>query len=447
MTSAPAPEGQSKFVIVGGGLGGALLACFLGKAGHRVDVYEMRGDLRTTEIVGGRSINLALSYRGLCALERIGLADEVLKIAVPMRGRMIHSRGGETAFQPYGVDDSQAINSVSRGGLNVILLTAAARYPGVRLFFNEKCTDVDGDTGRVELTNTATDEHKTVQAETIFAVDGAFSAVRRALQKRERFDYSQTYLAHGYKELTIPAAPGGGFRIEKNALHIWPRKSFMMIALPNADGSFTVTLFWPFEGENSFSAIRNEADLKAFFAEQFPDAVPLLPDLAAQYFQNPTGSMVTVRCSPWHLGSRVCLLGDAAHAVVPFYGQGMNAAFEDVLVLSECMERLEPHRESVFQEYEALRKPHADALAELAVANFIEMRDKTGSRRFLWKKKYEKFLAKLLPGRFIPLYVMVTFTRIPYADAVKRAKRQHRNVIVAVVAALAVIVASLKQAL
>jgi kynurenine 3-monooxygenase len=420
MTPASAPDRQPKFVIVGGGLGGALLACFLGKAGHSVDVYEMRDDLRTTEIVGGRSINLALSYRGLCALERIGLAEEVLKIAVPMRGRMIHSRSGETAFQPYGVDDSQAINSVSRGGLNVILLRAAAKYPGVRLFFNEKCTDVDADTGRIDLTNTTSGEHRTVRGDTIFAVDGAFSAVRRALQRHERFNYSQRYLEHGYKELTIPAAPGGGFRIEKNALHIWPRKSFMMIALPNADGSFTVTLFWPFEGDNSFAAIRNEADLKAFFAEQFPDAVSLIPDLAAQYFHNPTGSMVTVRCSPWHLGSRVCLLGDAAHAVVPFYGQGMNAAFEDVLVLSECMERLEPHRESVFQEYETLRKPHADALAELAVGNFLEMRDKTGSRLFLWKKKYEKFLAKLLPGWFIPLYVMVTFTRIPYADAMRR---------------------------
>ncbi len=421
--------GNSEFVIVGGGLGGALLACFLGKAGHRVDVYEMRDDLRTTEIVGGRSINLALSYRGLCALEKVGLADEVLKIAVPMRGRMIHSRSGETAFQPYGVNDSQAINSVSRGGLNVILLSAAAKYPTVRLFFNEKCNDVDVESGRLDFTNTRTGQHNIVEAKTILSVDGAFSAVRRALQKRERFDYSQSYLEHGYKELTIPPAPGGGFRMEKNALHIWPRKSFMMIALPNADGSFTVTLFWPFEGENSFAAIRNEAELRSFFVGQFPDAVPLMPNLAAEYFHNPTGSMVTVRCSPWHIGPRVCLLGDAAHAVVPFYGQGMNAAFEDILVLSECMERLEPHRESVFQEYETLRKPDADALANLAVGNFVEMRDKTGSRLFLWKKKYEKLLAKTLPGWFVPLYVMVTFTRTPYTQAVRRAKLQNRSVL------------------
>lgn len=434
---------QAEFVIVGGGLGGALLACFLGKAGYTVDVYEMRDDLRTTEIAGGRSINLALSYRGLCALEKIGLAEEVLKIAVPMRGRMIHSRTGDTAFQPYGVDDSQAINSVSRGGLNVILLTAAAKYPTICLFFNEKCTEIDADMGRLEFANTKTGEHKSVQAATIFGVDGAFSVVRRALQKRERFNYSQTYLEHGYKELTIPAAPGGGFRIEKNALHIWPRKSFMMIALPNADGSFTVTLFWPFEGDNGFATIGSESDLHTFFDAQFPDAVPLMPNLAGDYFHNPVGSMVTVQCRPWHLGSRVCLLGDAAHAVVPFYGQGMNAAFEDVLVLSECMERHKSDLETAFVEYERLRKPNADALADLAIGNFVEMRDKTGSRLFLWKKKYEKLLAKLLPGRFIPLYVMVTFTRIPYAEAVQRARNQNLYVFCALAALIVLLVIGL----
>lgn len=430
---------KSEFVIVGGGLGGALLACFLGKAGHSVDVFEMRDDLRTTELVGGRSINLALSYRGLCALDAVGLAEEVLKIAVPMRGRMIHSRTGEIAFQPYGVDDSQAINSVSRGGLNAILLAAAAKYSGVRLHFHEKCTEFDPDAGRLEFVNTKSEAHKTVHARTVFAVDGAFSAVRRAMQKRERFNYSQSYLEHGYKELTIPPAPDGGFSIEKNALHIWPRKSFMMISLPNADGSFTVTLFWPFEGENSFASIQNESDLQSFFQAQFPDAVPLMPNLAADYFDNPTGSMVTVRSSPWHLGDKVCLLGDAAHAVVPFYGQGMNAAFEDVLVLSECMARNTADRAAAFEEYERLRKPNADALADLAVANFVEMRDKTGSRLFLWKKKYEKWLARLLPGRFIPLYVMVTFTRIPYAQAVRRSKRQNKRVFAFLVCIVAVL--------
>ena len=442
---------RPRFVIVGGGLAGSLTACYLGKRGYEVDVYEMRDDLRVSEIGRGRSINLALSYRGLCALEPVGLADEVLKQAVPMRGRMIHSPAGELAFQSYGVEQSQAINSVSRGGLNGILLTAAEEYPGVRLHFGEKCTDVDLDAGEAEFVRTRTGEHSRVRGDVIVSADGAFSAVRKACQKRERFNYSQDYLEHGYKELTIPPAAGGGFALEKNALHIWPRRSFMMIALPNADGSFTCTLFWPFGGPNSFAAIKTKSDLLAFFEAEFPDAVPLMPNLAADYFGNPTGSLVTIRCSPWHVEDRVVLLGDAAHAVVPFYGQGMNAAFEDVLVLDECLRSAFPSRDRdpsrdregavaaadarwsdelrrAFQEFEALRKPNADALADLAVANFIEMRDRTGSRWFLLKKKGERLLAKLLPGWYLPLYSMVTFTRIPYAEAVARARKQNRTV-------------------
>jgi len=415
---------HSKFVIIGGGLGGALLACYLGKAGFRTEVYEMRDDLRTTELPGGRSINLALSYRGLCALEPVGLVDEVLRQAIPMRGRMIHAVTGETVFQPYGVDDSQAINSVSRAGLNIALLNAAAKYPNVRLFFDQKCTDVRLDNGDVELLKTKTHERSTVHADVVLSADGAFSVVRRIMQKQDRFNYSQEYLGHGYKELTIPSGPGGAFALEKNALHIWPRKSFMMIALPNADGSFTCTLFWPFEGANSFAAVPDEGELLRFFEEQFPDALPLMPTIAHDYFMNPTSSMVTVRCTPWHAGGRVVLLGDAAHAVVPFYGQGMNAAFEDVLVLDECVKKHRPDWARVFEAYETARRPHTDALADLAVHNFLEMRDKTGSRMFLMQKKAEKFLSKLLPGLFVPLYIMVTFTRIPYAEAVHRAYRQ-----------------------
>jgi kynurenine 3-monooxygenase len=440
---------RPRFVVVGGGLAGALAACYLGKAGYEVDVFEMRDDLRVSEIGGGRSINLALSYRGLCALEPVGLAAEVLKTAVPMRGRMIHSVTGELTFQHYGVEESQAINSVSRGGLNAILLSAAERYPSVRLHFDEKCTDVDLDTGEAEFTNTRTGQHRRLRGDVVLSADGAFSAVRRSMQKRERFNYSQEYLEHGYKELTIPPGPGGRFQLERNALHIWPRRSFMMIALPNADGSFTCTLFWPFEGPDSFAAITSEQELMAFFNEQFPDAVPLMPALAQDYFGNPTGSLVTVRCSPWHVGGRVLLLGDAAHAVVPFYGQGMNAAFEDVLVLDECVRRFFPSGdrkgvdeapapdfagglERAFEAFEAVRKPNANALAELAIGNFIEMRDYTGSKLFLMKKKGEKLLAKLLPGWYLPLYTMVTFTRIPYAEAVARSRRQNWIVAAAV---------------
>lgn len=420
---------DQKFVIVGGGLGGALMAVYLGRAGYDVEVYELRADLRTTEVAGGRSINLALSHRGLCALERAGLVEEVLRTAIPMRGRMIHALDGHLAYQPYGKDRTQAIHSVSRAGLNIVLLNAAAKLPNVRLYFQHKCTRVDPDTGAVELVDTQSGKVTRVEGRVVVSADGAFSAVRRAMQKLDRFDYGQSYLAHGYKELTIPAGPGGSFALEKHALHIWPRGTFMMIALPNFDGSFTVTLFWPFEGPNSFGAIRTHESLLSFFERTFPDAVPLMPTLAEDYFANPTGSLVTIRSAPWSWEDRIVLLGDAAHAIVPFYGQGMNAAFEDVLVLDECLARQRDDRQRAFQEFFALRKEHTDALAELAVANFIEMRDHTGSRMFLFKKKAEKWLHKLFPRWYIPLYTLVTFTRTPYADAVRRARRQNCTVL------------------
>jgi len=419
---------QPKFVIIGGGPAGSLLANYLGKGGYEVDVYEMRDDLRTTEVGRGKSINLALSYRGLSAMKPVGLTEEVMRLAVPMRGRMIHSVHGDLAFQSYGVEDSQAINSVSRSGLNVALLNAAAQYPSVRLHFNAKCNDIRFDSGDVSIVDTKSGTVSQVRGDILASADGAFSTVRRALQKLDRFEYSQAYLEHGYKELTIPPARNGEFALDKNALHIWPRRSFMMIALPNSDGSFTCTLFWPFEGLGSFAAVQTERDLLEFFEKQFPDALPLMPKLSEDYFANPVGSMVTLRCRPWHVGDRVVLLGDACHAVVPFYGQGMNAAFEDVLALSECMDQHRPDWRRVFETYEASRKPNTDALADLAVANFIEMRDHTGSRLFLFKKKWERLLGKLFPGWYVPLYVLVTFSRTPYAEAVRRARRQNRIV-------------------
>ncbi|MEK7757112.1 MAG: NAD(P)/FAD-dependent oxidoreductase, partial [Planctomycetota bacterium] len=415
-----------------GGPAGALLANYLGKGGYEVDVYEMRDDLRTAEIGRGKSINLALSYRGLSAMKPVGLTEEVMRLAVPMRGRMIHSVKGDIAFQSYGVEDSQAINSVSRSGLNVAILNAAAQYPSVRLHFNAKCNDIRLDSGEVTIVDTRSGAVSNMRGDIVASADGAFSTVRRTMQKMDRFNYSQTYLEHGYKELTIPPVRNGEFALNKNALHIWPRRSFMMIALPNSDGSFTCTLFWPFEGRNSFAAIRTESDLHGLFEKQFPDALGMMPTLAEDYFANPVGSMVTLRCSPWHVGDRVVLLGDACHAVVPFYGQGMNAAFEDVLVLSECMGKHRPDWRRVFEAYEECRKPNTDALADLAVANFIEMRDHTGSRLFLLRKKWEKLLGKLFPWWYIPLYTLVTFTRTPYAEAVVKARRQNRIVLTTV---------------
>jgi kynurenine 3-monooxygenase len=354
-------------------------------------------------------------------------------MAIPMRGRMIHSQAGQLTFQPYSKDPNEAINSVSRGGLNLALVEAAEAMPNVRVRFEHRCVDIDPDTGRAELESPR--ERVFTDADLLIGADGAFSAVRARLQRQDRFDYSQDYLAHGYKELTIPPGPSGEHRMERNALHIWARQSFMMIALPNIDGSFTCTLFCPFEGPASFASIRGDADVLPFFNQHFPDAVPHMPTLVEDYRTNPTSSLVTVRCHPYHVGDRVVLLGDAAHAVVPFYGQGMNAAFEDCAVLNECLQRHGPNRAAALREYDALRKENADALADLAVENFIEMRDKTASRFFRLKKKTEQTLHKLLPGWYVPLYSMVSFSRIPYAEAVRRARRQNRivrNVAVAV---------------
>lgn len=416
------------FTIVGAGLAGTLLACYLARAGQRVDLYEKRSDPRSQTPERGRSINLALSVRGIAALREVGLAERVLRDGILMRGRMIHSATGRLNFQPYGKDDSEALISVSRAGLNRTLVEAAAEYPHVQLHFGHKCTGFDPTYRSLEFLDETTRTVRTIPAEVVIGADGAFSAVRGALQKLERFDFAQDYLAHGYKELTLPAGPGNSFPIEKHALHIWPRGSFMMIALPNLDGSFTCTLFWPYEGPNSFAALTTAADIERFFGEQFPDAVPLLPDLADQFLHNPTSALVTIRCRPWHLGERVVLLGDAAHAVVPFLGQGMNAAFEDCLVLSECLATNSSNREAAFRAYEARRKPHLDVLADLCVANFIEMRDKVGSPLFVLTKKLALGLHWLLPGWYLPLYTMIEFSRIPYGDALRSARRQDRLV-------------------
>jgi kynurenine 3-monooxygenase len=420
---AEPPSSKPDVVIVGAGLAGTLLACALARTGRRVDVYEKRPDPRRRQPEHGRSINLALSVRGIHALREIGLADEVLKASILMRGRMIHAPAGTLTFQPYGKDDSQALHSVSRAGLNRLLVEAAARYPSIRLFFEHKCAGLDLDSGKLELLDGSTHTTVHVPADFVVGADGAYSAVRERLQKQERFNYQQDYLSHGYKELTIPAGAGGAFRIEKHALHIWPRGSFMMIALPNEDGSFTCTLFWPFEGPNSFAALRTPEAITSFFQQRFPDAVPLIPTLADDFLHNPTGALVTVRCQPWHWGERVVLLGDACHAVVPFLGQGMNAAFEDCTVLTDCLARY-AERHAALAAYETMRKQHVDVLADLCIDNFLEMRDRVGSRLFVLRKKLSVLLHRLFPKWYIPLYVMIEFTRIPYADALRRARRQ-----------------------
>ena len=429
---------MAKFILIGSGLAGGLLGAYLGRRGHDVDLYERRADPREGNIVGGRSINLAISTRGIHALEQIGIAEEALRHAIPMRGRMIHDRSGALHFTPYDVDPQKCINSIGRAALNTTVIQAAQRYPNVRVYFDHRCTGVDLDTpvAHLETANRTV----TATADAVVGVDGAFSAVRKSMQGEiANFQYDESYLAHGYKELMIPPAPDGSWRMEKNALHIWPRKSFMMIALPNPDGSFTCTLFWEFEGPRSFATTKTDEDVRRFFGEEFPDAVSLMPTLLEDFRDNPTGSLVTIRCAPWFYRDKVCLVGDAAHAVVPFYGQGMNAAFEDCIVLDECLQDSPQDRERAFAEYFHRRKENADALADLAIGNFIEMRDKTASKTFRAKKKLDHFLEAALPGIYLPLYTMVTFTRIPYAEAARRARLQDRIVYMALIAIVLII--------
>jgi kynurenine 3-monooxygenase len=432
--------------IVGAGLGGALMAVFLGRAGHRVKVYDRRADPRKGGLGRGRSINLAISTRGLAALERVGLDKKLLEVAVPMRGRMVHAVDSGLTFQPYGHEPHHVIHSVSRGGLNRLLVEAAEAMPNVEVRFGQRCVGVELENAAGVFSDIETGRSESVAADLLIGADGAYSEVRLALQQTDRFEYAQSYLEHGYKELTIPAADGGGFRMERNALHIWPRGGFMMIALPNVDGSYTCTCFWPFAGDNSFSALATGEEVRAYFSKTFPDAVPLMPSLEEDFLLNAVGSLVTVRCAPWRFKDRVALLGDAAHAVVPFYGQGANAAFEDCIILDECLREFSGDVAAALDTYERRRKRHADALADLAIGNFLEMRDKTASKTFLFGKKVEKVLAKLLPGRFVPLYYMVSFSRTPYADAVSRARAQWRAVFAvagAVLVAVLVVLAAL----
>jgi kynurenine 3-monooxygenase len=414
-----------KFVLIGSGLAGGLLAAYLGRRGYEVELYERRSDPRAGNFVAGRSINLALSTRGIHALQQLGLADEVLRHAIPMRGRMIHDKTGDLHFAPYDVDPNKCINSIGRAALNTTVIEAAQQFPNVHVYFNHRCTDIDLDRTAAHILNTDNQQTITASGDVIIGVDGAFSAVRQAMQKSlPTFHYDESYLEHGYKELTIPPAPDGSWQLEKNALHIWPRKSFMMIALPNPDGSFTCTLFWQFKGARSFESTTSDQAIRRFFDEEFPDAVQLMPNLLEDFQLNSTGSLVTIRCAPWIYKDRIALVGDAAHAVVPFYGQGMNAAFEDCVVLNESLAQFPSDRARAFAAYFEQRKPNADALADLAVQNFIEMRDKTASRIFRAKKKLDHLLEAMLPEIYLPLYSMVTFTRIPYAQAARRARLQ-----------------------
>ncbi|RAW02713.1 FAD-dependent oxidoreductase [Pseudochryseolinea flava] len=414
---------KKRIAIVGGGLVGSLLAIYLVKRGYVVNVFERRHDPRKTDLYAGRSINLALSTRGLKSLEEVGLAAKIRQEAIPMHGRMMHNIKGELSFLPYG-KEGQFINSISRASLNVMLINEAENL-GAQYTFNHRCTHVDLD--KTTLTFQDEDHHITQkQFHQIVGADGAFSAVRGAMQFTDRFDFSQDYIDHGYKELTIPAGHYGSFQLEKNALHIWPRESFMMIALPNPDGSFTCTLFFPFEGKKSFDALKDLSNVEKFFQDQFPDAVKLMPDLLKDFQENPTSSLVTMQCYPW-CKNNTLLIGDAAHAIVPFYGQGMNAGFEDCRILNKLLNETHDDWSAAAAKFQTQRKPNADAIAKLALDNFVEMRDLVGDPEFLLRKKIESHLHTLFPTQWIPLYSMVTFNEnIAYADAYAIGQKQKK---------------------
>jgi kynurenine 3-monooxygenase len=424
-TFAAASEAAEPLVVMGAGLVGSLLALYLARRGHPVQVFERLPDPRTQGLLGGRSINLALSDRGWRALAGVGVADDIRQVGIPMYRRVMHDGQGQLTFQPYG-QDNQAIYSVNRGSLNCALLDIVEKEASVQVTFGQKLTQIDLPGRRLHLQDVASGQPHEVAYERLFGADGAFSAVRAALQRTDRTDYSQQYLEYGYKELTIAAGTAGAWQLEKNALHIWPRGNFLMIALPNLDGSFNATLFFPYEGDKSFAALQTPADVATFFAATFPDAVPLMPQLTDEFFDHPTGSLVTIRCFPWAYRDTVLLLGDAAHAIVPFYGQGMNAGFEDCTVLNQLLEQHgEANWDRVMDEFEHQRKPNTDAMADLALYNFVEMRDRVADPRFLLQKRIESKIAAQYPGQWVPLYSRVTFSPdTSYAEAWAAGQRQ-----------------------
>lgn len=411
---------HTRISIVGAGLAGSLLTVYFAKRGFAVDVYEHRSDMRRSSTTAGRSINLALSTRGIHALREVDLLDAIMDLAIPMRGRMIHATDGTLTFQRYGKDDSEVIYSVSRRELNCRLMDLAEAHSDVHLHFHMRCDGIDIAARKLHVTDERTGVAHAIDAGPVIATDGAGSAVRASMERETLVEVSSEMLEHGYKELTIPPATDGGFAMETHALHIWPRKSFMLIALPNPDASFTCTLFLAREGTPGFSSLQTPEDVRTFFDNEFPDAAALMPTLVEDFLENPVGLLGTIRCFPWHHDGTVALLGDACHAIVPFFGQGMNCAFEDCTILNNCLDEYGQDWTRIFQIWEERRKINADAIADLALENFVEMRDHVADPKFLLSKQIGLELERRFPEYFIPKYSMVTFHRTPYAVALRR---------------------------
>ena len=414
--------------IIGSGLVGSLWAVYLTKAGYKVKLFERRSDMRKANISAGKSINLATSYRGWKALDEMGIGDEIRKIVIPMYGRTMHALDGKTTYQPYGINN-QAIFSVSRGEINCKLMDVAERDGNAEIFFNEECIGADLKNGVVHVKNTETGKITEVKSDVVFGTDGAFSAIRyNAMQKLDRFSYSQNYIADGYREILLPANADGSYKLAKETLHIWPRGRFMLIALPNFDGSFTCTLFMPFEGdEHCFNNLTSKEKVNNFFKTVFPDFFEMMPNIADAWEDHPLSSLAIIRCFPWTHG-KVALMGDAAHATVPFFGQGMNAGFEDCSVMYSLMKKHNEDWDKIFKEYEVLRKPNGDAVQDLSLLNYIVMRDKVADPMFLLQQKVERRMAELYPGNYFPMYSMVSFSEIEYQVALNKGKEQDQMI-------------------
>jgi len=408
--------------IIGAGLAGSLLAILLSRQGWRITLYERRGDPRVADYESGRSINLALAERGRNALRQAGVEDEVMARAVMMRGRMVHPREGEPQLQRYGRDDSEVIWSIHRSDLNTTLLELAEQA-GATVHFHRRLHTVDFDAGYARFIDDRDDSPHDIRFDTLIGADGAGSALRAAMNRRAPLGEDIAFLDHSYKELEIPPADDGSFRIERNALHIWPRGHYMCIALPNHEGTFTVTLFLPNQGDPSFATINTGAQAEALFAREFADTLPLIPNLEHDFEHNPAGLLATLYLDRWHLGDRAVLLGDAAHAMVPFHGQGMNCAFEDCVALAAHLDG-GADREAAFAAFQAERLPNSRAIQAMALENYLEMRDRVDNDDYLLQRALEMRLASRHPERFVPRYAMVTFRRMPYALALERGQRQ-----------------------
>jgi kynurenine 3-monooxygenase len=424
---------KDNILIIGAGLCGSLLALRMGQRGYQIKLVEKRPDLRKVVQDAGRSINLAFSNRGIKAMGMVGLKEEVMKLCIPMHGRMIHEEDGHTFLSRYSGREDEYINSISRPGLNMLLLDAAEALPNVEILFNKGCESVDLEKTTATFTDYDTGEQITYVGDVIFGTDGGGSAIRQSMfnYREFLFSFSQDWLTHGYKEITIPEAEGGGYRTDKGALHIWPRGEDMLIALPNLDGSFTVTLFLRFSNsEYCFDNLTTAEKVTEYFTKEFPDAIALMPNLVEEFFENPTGALGTIKCSPWNSHGKTLLMGDAAHAIVPFYGQGMNASFEDVVVFDEILDLYEGNWHTVFTEYEKVRKKDTDAIADLAIDNFHEMKEHTASPLFQQKRNLETAFEAEFTDDYNSKYSLVTFNEnIPYSEAMKRGRAQDKAIL------------------